>query len=381
MRNAAKQQFHHFDQVSDAPGLRSSPVSIVPAWYFADRKCCAGRKPPWEGNVKNSRTSQVNELDLFFFNGCLIAGLKFKSLEMNKYWHIPHVTLHSEFNHLHIKSYLPRPSIALEASLMPVSLRTNWSCQRFCTGKMRGMRTWRSCAQHRTIQIPCHGLVSSNVSVYYLNLSIRYSCITVTLTVLMRISMSMYVHSFIIFLILYQSPPEMVSEKFGKMQCLEVVCIDSLLEDLGAKYGKMRPEHFAYKNCLRDETRRKKSKRKQEDTKVLNHGCQLQWSSEKCIKQFCGDPAAAASSFSRMLPECQCVFGCDHGKVWTESLSIVGTQQSSSMFANHPTQESWCEGHRSDQRLHLNAIFSCLVETTTFRVAHTTPKDVWSLFF
>lgn len=155
-------QFHHFDQVSDAPGLRSSPVSIVPAWYFADRKCCAGRKPPWEGNVKNSRTSQVNELDLIFFNGCLIAGLKFKSIEMNKYWHIPHVTLHSEFNHLHIKSYLPRPSIALEASLMPVSLRTNWSCQRFCTGKMRGMRTWRSCAQHRTIQIPCHGLVSSN---------------------------------------------------------------------------------------------------------------------------------------------------------------------------------------------------------------------------
>ena len=73
-------------------------------------------------------------------------------------------------------------------------------------------------------------------------------------------------------------------------------------------------------------------------------------------------------------------FGCDHEKVWTESLSIVGTQQSSSMFANQPTQESWCEGDRSDQRLHLNAIFSCLVETTTFRVAHTL-KDVWSLLF
>lgn len=83
------------------------------------------------------------------------------------------------------------------------------------------------------------------------------------------------------------------------------------------------------------------------------------------------------ASWMSMMSMC---FGCDHGKVWTESLSIVGTQQSS-LFANQPTQESWCEGDRSDQRLHLNAIFSCLVETTTFRVAHTTPKDVWSLFF
>lgn len=59
-------------------------------------------------------------------------------------------------------------------------------------------------------------------------------------------------------------------------------------------------------------------------------------------------------------------FGC-YGTVWTESLSIVGTQQSSSMFANQPTQ-SWCEGDRSDQRLHL-AIFS-LIKTTTFRGTH-----------
>ncbi len=138
---------------------------MVPAWYFADRKCCAGRKPPWEKNVKNSRTSQVNDLGLIFFNGCLIAGLEFKGFEINKYIGVSHTSLymHSEFNHLHIKSYLRRPSIALEASLMPVSLRTNWSCQRFCTGKMRGMRTWRSCAQPRTIQNPCHGVVSSNV--------------------------------------------------------------------------------------------------------------------------------------------------------------------------------------------------------------------------
>ena len=49
-------------------------------------------------------------------------------------------------------------------------------------------------------------------------------------------------------------------------------------------------------------------------------------------------------------------------------------------MSNQPTQESWCEGDRSNQGLHLNAIFSCLVETTTFRAAHKTPKDIWSLY-
>lgn len=188
---------------------------------------------------------------------------------------------------------------------MPVSLRTNWSRQRFCTGKVRGMRTWRSCAQHRTIQIPCHGLVSSNVSFYFSESQYSVLLHYCYSYVLMRISMSMYVHVLSIFLSSVLNHHRKGREKFWQKQCLETVCIDSLLEKAGAKYGKM----------LRDETsRRYLRKRKQEDTKVLNHGCQLQSSSEKSIKQFCGDPAAAASSFSRMLPECQCVFGCDHGK-------------------------------------------------------------------
>ena len=76
--------------------------------------------------------------------------------------------------------------------------------------------------------------------------------------------------------------------------------------DLGQNASKCDPSTLRT-YCLRDETRRYKYKRKQEDTKVLNQGCQLQSSSEKSIKQFCGDPAAATSSFSRMLPECQCV--------------------------------------------------------------------------
>lgn len=148
--------------------------------------------------------------------------------------------------------------------------------------------------------------------------------------------------------------------------------------DLGQNASKCDPSTLRT-YCLRDETRRYKYKRKQEDTKVLNQGCQLQSSSEKSITVL-WRPRSSNQFLLQDASWMSMCFGCDHEKVWTESLSIVGTQQSSSMFANQPTQESWCEGDRSDQRLHLNAIFSCLVETTTFRVAHTTPKDVWSLY-
>ena len=145
--------------------------------------------------------------------------------------------MHSEFNHLHIKSYLRRPSIALEASLMPVSLRTNWSCQRFCTGKMRGMRTWRSCAQPRTIQNPCHGVVSYNVWFHsYSNLS--------TLLVLRPL---LCFDECVIFFLFYQSPPFVWghSSKKNSQLCLEVVCIDSLLERLAKCCEKnKRPRAF-----------------------------------------------------------------------------------------------------------------------------------------